>query len=194
MPNTPAQDLAIARALDELVHRQQLMLGNSGSLAGRVKTPIQIGDTTTLAAATSFTSQAFAAETFQEIVMDIEGLETSAAFDPVLNLIGAGPTAGAANITYTSSAAQAIFDNTASMFAAILDSAGGNISVRGRIVIFPQVTGRVRHYFSDWHSSGVVRRCTGSGQCTDTTNGITAVGWTGSTSFTGTVRVFGVPA
>jgi len=193
MPNTPAQDLALQRALDERVHQAQLMLGNFGLAAGRVRTPIQIGDVSTLSGVASFTSQAFVAESFQEITMVIEGSETNANFDPILNLIGAGPTAGASNIVYQTSAAQVLSDNTSSMFLAVLDSAGP-ISVQGRVTIYPLVTGRVRHYESCWHSSGAIRKSTGWGQCTDTTNGITAVGWTGSTSFTGTVRVFGIPA
>lgn len=193
MPNTPAQDLAIARALDEAVHRNQLGIGNTGSAVGRVLTQVMI-DMQTLAAAASFASAAFAAEQYQSITMEIDGLETSATFSPVLNLTGAGPTAGAASTTHQTSAAQVVTDNTSSMVAAILTSAGGNIAVHGQIVIYPLTTGNVRHYRSEWHSSGVIRKSLTWGQCTDTTNGITAVGWTGSTSFTGTVRVFGVPA
>jgi len=166
---------------------------NSGTVAGRAGVPILIGQST-LAAATGYTSPSFVAESYQEIGMEIDGLETSAAFDPILNLTGAGPTAGAVSGVYRVAGSQTIFDNVATMYLATLDSAGGNISVHGRVAIYPLVTGRLRHYSSEWHSSGVIRTSTAWGQCTDTTNGITAVGWTGSTSFTGTVRVWGVPA
>jgi len=163
-------------------------------LAPAVKVPVLI-DAATLSAATGYTSPTFAAEAYSKVWMEISGLETSASFEPLLTLGGVtSASAGATNAIYVTSAAQTVFSNSSFTYVGILDSAGGNIDVDGIVEIFPLTAGRKRHCMFRWSSSGVIGYTHGNCRNSDTTHGVTSVGWSGSTSFTGTVRVWGVPS
>jgi hypothetical protein len=149
-------------------------------------------DSVTLSGASSYTSATFVAETYSKLTLEISGTETSGSFEPVLALGGlSSPSSGAARLIYVSSVSQTVFDNATTTVAGIIDAAGADFD--GIIEVFPLTTGRRRHFFARWSSSGTAGYCHGVGRNSDTANGVTSVGWTGSTSFTGTVKLWGMP-